>query len=183
MIPLDSLLPETLASVTRLAWRSFGLDPSKTAMKHIHASGEPVIKSISTTRFPDMENNVATLDDVFELNVQRRALQAAYRKLMIEHRLNAILMPAYQSPAPKHDTFGLPMCIVLANVLDWPACVIPYLRSDSSFDKEFVRDVSYEPLYVSGDAESAPGSIQLMGKPFGDEELFEVLAVVDRVLA
>ncbi|UKZ84084.1 uncharacterized protein TrAFT101_000007 [Trichoderma asperellum] len=70
-VSLDSLLPETLYSVTWLAWRYFGLDASKTAMKHIQASGEPVIKSISTTSFSDMKDQVLTLNDVFELNVQR----------------------------------------------------------------------------------------------------------------
>ncbi|GFP51852.1 acetamidase [Trichoderma asperellum] len=183
LVSLDSLLPETLYSVTRLAWRYFGLDASKTAMKHIQASGEPVIKSISTTSFLDMKDQVLTLNDVFEINVQRRNLQAAYRKIMVENGLDAILMPSYQSPAPKHDTYGFPMYTVLANVLDWPAGVIPYMKGDFSLDKEFMRDVPYEPSYVPENVKDVPGSLQLMGKPFCDEELIEIMAVVDKILA
>lgn len=183
LVPLDSLLPETLYSVTRLAWRYFGLDVSKTAMKHIQASGEPVIKSLSTTSFPDMKDQVLTLNDVFGMNVQRRSLQAKYRKIMAENGLDAILMPSYQSPAPKHDTYGFPVYTLLANVLDWPAGVIPYMKGDFSSDKEFVRNVHYEPPYVPENVKDVPGSLQLMGKPFCDEELMEIMAVVDKILA
>jgi amidase len=143
MIPLTDL---NIYDATTLAWSYFFLDPQKTPVKNVMKSGEPWVKSISTVLPPEVQGLSIDLDRLWDMNVERRKVLKAYHDIVIQNQLDAILMPPYQATAVPHDTYGFPMYTVLANMLDWPAGVIPFLKADKALDKPYIRkDVKYEP--------------------------------------
>lgn len=110
-----------------VAFRLFSMDPAKTAMKHIEASGEPRIPALSSTDLPhpDMPYDYAplTLEGLYDLNVQRDTFKEQFRKLITEAGIDAIIMPGYQSTAPRHDLVGWVPYTVLLNLLDVCCCL------------------------------------------------------------
>ncbi|OCK75449.1 amidase [Lepidopterella palustris CBS 459.81] len=166
-----------------LAWKFFLLDPKKTPVGFINASGEPWVPSIETCTFPELADWKPTLDDLFDMNVQRRRIMKRYHDLMVRFEFDAILMPAYQATAVPHDTYGVPIYTVLANLLDYPAACLPFSKANKDQDKNSVMDdVTYVPPYVADAVEGMPCAIQLMGKPMKDEELLQIMEVVQKVL-
>ncbi|KAF2491400.1 amidase [Lophium mytilinum] len=166
-----------------LAWKFFLLDPQKTAVKYIQASGEPWVPSIPTVRFPQNDGWEPSLDNLFDMNVERAKIRKAFHDIVVEKKLDAILMPGYQATAVPHDTFGVPVYTVLPNLLDYPAASLPYLKADTELDKDFVRtNVTYTPPYTPEAIDGAPCSIQLVGKPMKDEELLQIIETVGEIL-
>jgi amidase len=109
-----------------LAWRFFLLDPEKTPLKFILDGDEPIIDSLIACSFPENKAWNPTLEGLFEIMVERSNILDIYRSLwagkteqgVVEQRLDAIILPPYQAPAPLHDLFGVPIYTVLANFLD-----------------------------------------------------------------
>jgi Asp-tRNA(Asn)/Glu-tRNA(Gln) amidotransferase A subunit family amidase len=173
---------------TELAYKCFMLDPTNTAIKHVLASGEPPIPSLSISGWPGLENWKPSLEALWEMNVQRAGVLRKYHTLMVGggeggEGLDAILMPAYQGVAPKHDTYGLPIYTALANLLDYPAGVLTCAKAEKEKDAAFLEgDVEYEPPYEPETAEGMPAHVQVMGKPLMDEELLEIMKVVESVI-
>lgn len=184
VVPLDGEagVPELMA-VAVLAWKFFALDPAKTALRNVQAGGEPLVKSLVLMRLPEVDGWEPSLDALFDMVVQRKAVAKAFHHLVVQHRLDAIVMAPHCSTAGPHDTYGIPVNTVLANVLDWPAAVLPFSKAEEREDEKFVREgVTYTPPYVAEAVEGMPCSIQLMGKPLRDEELARDLEVVEKVL-
>ncbi|MBV37015.1 MAG: hypothetical protein CMP47_16425 [Rickettsiales bacterium] len=146
LIALEPLLPENILTQTiNTAMRFFTMDPKATPFTYIARSGEPIIPSIPTTMSADIATFKPTLDDVFDLNVQMQDIRKTVRQVWVKEKLDAFIMPVFQGSAPTHDTFGGPPYTVLANLLDAPACAIPFGKADKEADKPFVRDVLYMP--------------------------------------
>lgn len=105
-----------------LSFRMFAMDPANTAFEHIKASGEPRIPALSSTDLPHehvrAEYAPLTLEGLYDLNVQRAEVQDQFRHLVAENGLDAIIMPAYQSTAPRHDLVSWVPYTVLNNLLD-----------------------------------------------------------------
>jgi hypothetical protein len=141
---LDTLIP-SLWETAILTWRYFVLDPQKTALKRVQASGEPWVPSIRVTAVPELAGPSATMDELFDINLERRKILRAWHDIVVQNKLDAIIIPPYQSTAVPHDTYGFPVYTTLANCLDWPTGSIPYLKANKALDKEFVRDVAYQP--------------------------------------
>ncbi|KAK4550339.1 hypothetical protein LTR36_003306 [Oleoguttula mirabilis] len=165
------LPPDIIVDATENAFTNFAMDPAKTSLAHIARSGEPIVPSIPTALLPETKHFQPSVDDVFRLNVERAKICSIFRKLYVEQKLDAIVLPIYQATAVAHDHYGIPVYTTLANVLDHPAMSLPYLKADKSLDAEYRRDVSYIPAYVPDEVEGAPCGIQLMGRPMRDEEL------------
>ncbi|KAF2459602.1 amidase signature domain-containing protein [Lineolata rhizophorae] len=182
VVPIPDDAVPSIAATLKLSWQYFTMDPKKTAVGHVAASGEPFIKSIATMRHPELADWAPGLDDVYGLNVQRRMTQKAWKDVIVREGLDAILMPTYQGSPPPHDMYGLPPYTVLANLLDYPAAALPFLKADKKLDEPYVRDVKYTPPYNKEAMEGGPCGVQVMGKPMKDEELMRIIEVVDAVL-
>ncbi|EMC92431.1 hypothetical protein BAUCODRAFT_288739 [Baudoinia panamericana UAMH 10762] len=179
VIPVaEHLPPKILEEVVDSAWYNFGMDPARTSEGHVNASGEPFVASIATATPPALKHFKPTLDDAYRFHVERQAFCAKFRELFVEQKLDAIILPAYQATAVAHDKYGVPMYTVLANMLDHPSIVMPYLKADKKLDAEYRRDVSYLPAYVPDEVEGAPCGLQLVGRPMKDEELVEHSQIV-----
>ncbi|KAF2203695.1 amidase [Delitschia confertaspora ATCC 74209] len=117
LVLLDEKIP-SLWDTAILAWKFFLLDPKKTPVQYVNASGEPWVSSIKTASFSSLAGWEATMDELFDMNVERSKILKVYHDLYVENQLDAILMPGYQATAVPHDTYGLPIYTVLQNLLN-----------------------------------------------------------------
>ncbi|KAK3648807.1 hypothetical protein LTR56_007247 [Elasticomyces elasticus] len=170
--------PDLMNEIKKSAFTHFAMDPAKTALQNIQKSGEPIVASIPTASLPELEHFVPSVDDMFRLNVERRQYMKVFRELYVKNDLDLVLTPLYQATAVAHDNYGIPIYTVLANLLDYPAMTLPYLKADKQADAEYRRDVSYSPAYIPDQVEGAPAGIQLMGRPMRDEELVKQSQIV-----
>ncbi|KZM28835.1 Amidase [Ascochyta rabiei] len=182
MVLLDDRIGDMYADV-ELAWKYFMLDPSGAPFQHIQASGEDPIPSLKISGWPELKEWKPSLDALWEMNIQRAGVLKKYHNLVTGEQLDAILMPAYQAVAPKHDTYGLPIYTALVNLLDYPAGILPHGKANKAADAAFLGDkVTYEPTYDPEAAEGMPSHIQIVGKPLMDEELLEIMKTIEAVL-
>ncbi|KAI7499101.1 amidase family protein [Hortaea werneckii] len=183
LIPLAPDLPNNvLTDAMKVAFFHFAMDPEQTTFGHIKRSGEALIPSLSTATMPEMKDFKPQLDDIFRLQKERLRIQRTFRELYTSKALDAILMPTYQATAVPHDLYGLPCYTVLANLLDYPAISIPFLKVDKKLDTEYIRNVEYVPPYRPDDVEGAPCGFQLVGRPMHDEMLLSNAQIVDDCL-
>lgn len=121
-ITMVSLETPHIRDACALAFRLFAMDPARTAFKHIAASGEPIIPALASTSLPHSampyEYAPLTLEGLYDLNEQRSHLKEEFRRLLLEAKVDAIIMPGYQGTAQPHDVFGFVPYTVLWNVVD-----------------------------------------------------------------
>lgn len=146
IISLDKLIP-SLWDCAILSWKYFALDPADTPAKILAEVNEPFVTSIPTSYIKEVPQGWhPSVDDLFEMNMQRFKIIAQFHKLVTDNDLDGFIMPAYQATAVPHDTYGVPIYTVLPNLLNYPAGVIPYLEANKAEDAPFVRaGVTYEP--------------------------------------
>lgn len=117
IVLLDDKIPDIYESAI-LAFKYFMLDPQSTPMKFIKASGEPPIPSMAGSNFKDLQGWQPTLDALWDMNVEKAKICHAWRKLLVDEKLNAVLCCGYQATAVPHDTYGIPVYTVLENLLN-----------------------------------------------------------------
>ncbi|KAH7065652.1 amidase signature domain-containing protein [Paraphoma chrysanthemicola] len=115
-----------VADVTALGWSYFQL-AGKAGSAMIAESGEPVIPSILKQAEIGSRLNLDFLADtvglegvpkVLALNRKRVAIAEHWRAIWKEEQLDAVVGPAAQNTAVRHDTYGLPPYSIFLNVLD-----------------------------------------------------------------
>jgi amidase len=101
-----------VADATEVACEIFSLH-SETSMQFINASGEPPVPSVAKRFGPANVGNykfvpsLEGLDFVHKyalLAVKRQEICENWRKIWLEKKLDAVMMPAAQSTAVPHDT-------------------------------------------------------------------------------
>lgn len=117
VVLLDDKIPDLWESAL-LAWKYFLLDPKKTPVQHVSASGEPWVPSIATMSTSELKGWEASLDGLWEMNVERAKVLKTYHDLFMGEKLDAVIMPGYQATAVPHDTYGLPIYTILQNLLN-----------------------------------------------------------------
>lgn len=117
VVLLDDKIPDLWESAI-LAWKFFLLDPKKTPVQHITASGEPWVPSIATCRFEELNGWEPSLDELWDMNLERAKIVKRYHDLIVENELDAVLMTGYNACAPPHDTYGVTIYTVLQNLLN-----------------------------------------------------------------
>ncbi|KAL5365258.1 amidase signature domain-containing protein [Aspergillus floccosus] len=181
IVDLTDKIP-SISAAHDTAFRFFNMDPDKTPLSNIARGGEPRVPSLKTTYNPDGEDPEPTLKELYDLNVKRLEVSAKMRKAFLENQLDVILAPGYQSTAVPHDSYGAPMYTVLANLVDYPASVIPFEKANADADAQYIRDVHYVPEYEPSEIEGAPCHVQLIGRRLKDEVLMQHSKVVEAVL-
>jgi len=182
IISMDDKIP-SIWDASYLVSRYFRLDPKDTSLTYIKEGGEPIVKSFIVCSHPENRGWQPSLEELWDMNVQRREIMKVYHDIVVQNQLDGFIMPPYQSTAQPHDLYGVAAYTKIANLLDYPAASIPYLNADKELDKGFVRaGVTYEPPYDADAIEGAPSGIQVIGKPLKDEELVHIMAIVTEVL-
>ncbi|KAL3260268.1 hypothetical protein ABHI18_004711 [Aspergillus niger] len=173
-----------LAYANRLAFQYFIYGPH---VDHIAASGEPPVASVAkmsspmfTGPFP-VDMDLPPFEKIDALHKARKAYSEAWRKTWVENDLDVLLAPGAQNTAVPHDKFGWPPYTVVWNLLDYPACIIPYGKASKELDPEPMAitdgvQPSYDPDAVDG----APGAIQVIAPRFQDEMCLAAARVIDQ---
>ncbi|KAK5043478.1 hypothetical protein LTR84_011947 [Exophiala bonariae] len=188
---------------TAVCWDFFRTDPRNTSLGHIEAGGEPQVTSVALALQKSFGTGSGgkqiTMDDYFDLNAARGALKHAWFRIFLDNKFDAIILPAYVTPAPPHDTYRTPAYTSLLNLLDYPGTTIPFLKVDKATDARDPRVPfcalpflpnslileSSDQLEQTDDPETyhgVPCHIQLMSRTQHDEELMEVARIVAGVL-
>jgi amidase len=117
IVDITKRVPDTWDSAV-LAYKYFVLDPKKTPVQHILASGEPWVPSIAIAFPEELKGWTADLDALWEINVERAKVLSTWHDTFVENELDAVICPGYQATAVPHDTYGIPAYTVLQNLLD-----------------------------------------------------------------
>ncbi|KAJ5761510.1 hypothetical protein N7533_003549 [Penicillium manginii] len=171
-----------IAEASDLAFNFFRVDPDQTVLKRLSASGEPAIPSLRFTYDLEGKGTETTLRDFFDFNAKKAKISSQIRGVYLDNKLDLIIAPGFQTTAVPHDTYGVPMYTVLANLVDYPACVIPFGKADAAADAKFIRDANYYPPYNPERIEGAPCHVQLIGRRQKDEALVRHARIVEIVL-
>lgn len=109
----------SLATIARLTFQYFGMDPDKTLFSHILRGEEPFIPSLAVIGTgAGVETPEPTLRNLYELNTKRNELAEAMRKAYVENKVDVILTPGFQSCAVPHDTYDNGLYTTMPNLLD-----------------------------------------------------------------
>ncbi|KAH8435262.1 general amidase GmdB [Aspergillus melleus] len=173
-----------LAYANRLAFQYFtyGLHTD-----HMASSGEPAVPSVQrgsnpmfTGPFP-VDQDLRVFETIDALHTARQKYCDAWRKLWVQNGLDVVLGPGAQNTAVPHDTFGWPPYTLVWNLLDCPACIIPYGHSSSELDPEEMRvGDEVQPNYNPNRTHGAPCAIQIIAPRFQDEKCLSAARVIDR---
>ncbi|KAL2826290.1 amidase signature domain-containing protein [Aspergillus cavernicola] len=172
----------SLADACNLAFRFFNMDPDRTPLRNVTNGGEPYIPSLAMVYNLENTDPEPTLRELYDLNIKKAQVVVKMRQAWLKSGVDVILGPAYQSCAPLHDTFGHNVYTVIWNMVDYPACVIPFGHADQVADAEFVRDVAYTPQYKPREVQGAPCHVQVIGRRLKDEVLLQHAKVLEKVL-
>jgi amidase len=182
-----------IMEANEIAWNIFSLDQG--AMRHIQAAGEHPVPSLvhiaklvevlklQKTTLPDM-SSLDSMGKLALLNTLRAELRESYRKMWLHHKLDICLAPPAQSTAMAHDNHGAAPYTTFLNLLDYPACVIPFghvgeLDANATME---VKEGQVAPPWNYEQLKGAPCSIQVFTTTLRDEECLQMTKQIDQIL-
>ncbi|KAJ5788480.1 hypothetical protein N7457_003470 [Penicillium paradoxum] len=176
----------SVAYASRLAFQYFIYGPRED---HIAASGEPAVASVAKGASPlfsgplPVEQGLEPFQTIQALHAARKRVQDVWRQTFVDQKLDVILAPAAQGTAVAHDTYGWPPYTLLWNLLDYPACVIPFGKASKELDPDpMTTGDAVQPDYHPDEVDGAPCSIQIITPRFQDEKCLWATEIIQRVL-
>ncbi|KAL4795566.1 amidase signature domain-containing protein [Aspergillus venezuelensis] len=162
-------------------WLTYG-----PQLDHFTPSGEPLIKSLAKAPSPAQSGPFLLSQDldVFKkievLSIARRNYTDAWRKAFVDYGLDAVIAPGAQNTAVPHDTYGMPPYTAVWNLVNYPACIIPYGKASKELDPEPMETKYGQPNYDPEAVDGAPTALQIVTPRFLDEKCLAVAKVIDR---
>ncbi|KXG53696.1 Amidase [Penicillium griseofulvum] len=176
-----------LAYASRLAFQYFTYSPRRDL---IAPSGEPVVTSVAKASAPlfsgplPVQQGLDTFETIKTLYDARQRVHDAWRQTWVDQKLDVILAPGAQNTAVAHDTYGWPPYTVIWNVLDYPACIIPFGKASKELDPEVMTTAdTTQPDYHPDEVDGAPCAIQVITPRFQDEKCLWAADIIDQALA
>lgn len=83
------------------------------------------------------------MEEFLPLNATRHRIQEAYRKLWVEHDIDALILPGAPNTATRHDEWGPITYTALWNFLDYPATVLPTGRVQPTDAADDIANAKY----------------------------------------
>jgi amidase len=109
----------TAAEARTLASHFFSLDNTKKWLQNVNASGEPLVPSVkATTDMVDAKPDGYTLEELYDLNVERAHYIDKWNTVWVENKLDVIIGAGNQNTAPPHDTYGQAPFTTIWNLVD-----------------------------------------------------------------
>ncbi|PIG89369.1 general amidase-B [Aspergillus arachidicola] len=173
-----------VAYASRLAFQYFTYGPH---VDHIAASGEPLVASVAklanplfTGPFP-VDQDLGIFEKIDGLYNARKAYAEEWRRTWVQHDIDVLLTPGAQSTATPHDTYGWPPYTVIWNLLDYPACILPYSKSSKALDPDPmpVHD-GVQPSYEPDSVDGAPCALQIVTPRHQDEKCLLFARLIDK---
>ncbi|KFG87839.1 fatty-acid amide hydrolase [Metarhizium anisopliae] len=180
-----------ISEALQVAFALFALD--ETADGIVKAAGEPPIPSRiridqemgkAPQEFVSDLRNLSELKQLSGLNIKRQELISDWCRLWQKYEIDAVIGPGGRTTAIEHDEFTLPPYTVLMNVLDCPACIIPFGRVTASDAAERLdlQPGQVVPSYNPLDLEGIPCCVQVFTSKMTDEKCLYISEVVDKCL-
>ncbi|KAK8021968.1 hypothetical protein PG993_012735 [Apiospora rasikravindrae] len=187
LFPLHPPVQEAISNA--IGGRLLALDSTPASI--VASGGEPAVPSMSMFAeyasrigwdfIPPEVDATDGLGQFGALQNQRADIAESWRKIWAKHDLDAAIAPSAQSTAMEHDQQGWPAYSMFLNMLDYPACIIPFGKATGS--EGLAADLFQgSPAYRPEAAEGAPCSIQVFTNGMRDEECLAVAAVIDTCL-
>ncbi|PWY94529.1 general amidase GmdB [Aspergillus sclerotioniger CBS 115572] len=173
-----------IAYANRLFWQYGTYAPR---LDHVTPSGEPLVTSVAqgpspmvTGSFP-VSKDLGIFEKIHELHHKRQDYRDAWRKVWVDTGIDVILAPGAQNTAVPHDTYAWPPYTVVWNLLDYPACVIPYGQASKDLDPEpMAINDGMQPSYNPEAVDGAPCALQIITSRFQDEKCLAAARIIDR---
>ncbi|KAF2009649.1 amidase [Aaosphaeria arxii CBS 175.79] len=156
------------------SFKSFSLDNNATIFKYLEEGGEDLSPALSVIA-QALKGPAATLEDVWAVNASKESYREEWARVWRSHNIDVLLCPGSRNTSVPHGMYGNPVWTVIWNLLDFPAAVIPYLKADKTLDKPVD---GFDPEAVHG----SPGSVQVVGWRFQDEEVLRATEIIARDL-
>ncbi|OQE22562.1 hypothetical protein PENSTE_c010G04536 [Penicillium steckii] len=191
IVPIDNDTNEdlSLAYLTRLAFQYFTYAPHVDILA---ASGEPAVKSIATlwsgpspmfSGPPPVDRGLDPFQKIQKLHEAKNKFRDAWHRIWVEQKLDAVIAPGAQSTAVGHDKYGWPPYTLVWNVLDYPACMIPFGKASKELDPtNMSTGDGPQPDYIPEEVDGAPCAIQVITPRFQDEKCLQIADVIDRTI-
>ncbi|PYI21446.1 alpha-glucosidase [Aspergillus violaceofuscus CBS 115571] len=183
----STTLATNLAHANRLSFQYFIYGPSTD---HITPSGEPPVPSVAQASSPMFtgpfpvpmdETVVSPFTLIDTLHQERQRYSDAWRETFVAHDLDVVLAPGAQNPAVEWDTFGWPPYTLVWNLVDYPACILPYGQASKALDPDpMVLEDGVQPSYHPDAVDGAPCAIQVIAPRFQDEKCLAAARIIDR---
>ncbi|EXJ91447.1 hypothetical protein A1O1_04559 [Capronia coronata CBS 617.96] len=175
-------------------------DGGRTVMRHINASGEPVVPRTAV----GSAASALTAEQVFDNHLLRGQLASEYNDIWIEFGLDTILAPATAHPANPHGKYISNSYATVYNMLDYVAGAVPVTFVDQELDvadRDWYDGEIYERVepdrfpYDLGDREmkslytspavfkDAPVGVQFLCRRLREEKCIGILKEVEQLLA
>ncbi|KAM0230877.1 hypothetical protein ACHAPO_008933 [Fusarium lateritium] len=175
-------------------------DGGADTLAKVAISGEPLVPAFANLLKVFNARSLAATE-VLKLNLQTRAYKTIFAQAWDKTKditstgrpMDALICPCSPSAGIPHDFNVWWGYTSMWNLLDYPSTVLPVANFKISPDRD-PRNTSYKPLtsnpYDKTNHEmydpnlfvNQPSTIQVVGRPYDDEELIEVSAAIDRML-
>lgn len=170
-----------------------------SVMKHIEASGEPIVPRTAT----GSPASFLTTPEVFANHVVRSEIASSYNDLWLRFGLDTILAPAVAHPAPPHGKYVSNSYATIYNMLDYTTGSVPVTTVDPVEDvapREWYEREPYPRIeaerfpYDWGDEEmrklytgpevyrNSPVGVQLVCRKLREEKLVGILKEVEGLM-
>ncbi|KAG5967747.1 hypothetical protein E4U58_002118 [Claviceps cyperi] len=183
LVPLSNSTDRSISYGNRLAFQYFTYAPQ---VNYLTASGEPPVTSVShgyhpmfTGAFP-VSQELEPLEKINAMQLAMHKYQDAWRQAWVDNNIDVFLAPVAQNTAVAHDTYGWPPYTLLWNLLDYPACVIPYGKASKLLDPQpmYLKD-GVQPNYEPEDVDGAPCALQIVTPRFLDEQCLVYAEIIE----
>jgi fatty acid amide hydrolase len=130
--------------------------------------------------------------EYYERIVDKALLERKFKAAFVDNKFDAIVFPALGIPSPKHGDIGnlLPALSysMLANLLHWPAGVVPVTRiadgeddyDIASLSKQQQDSVAKLTKETMKGSKGLPIGVQVMTRKWQDELCLYVMAEIER---
>lgn len=169
-----------------LAWQLFQTDPHGESWLRLKQSGERIIDSLLLPGLNVYGEPPDSIDTIIKL--KQRIMEISEQWFTIFKDFDVILAPGAPSTAPPHDHYGIAPYTTAWNLVDFPACIIPFGKADAKVD--FLDDAVYpeklkgiyaaytDPEFYDGGI----GHVQVIAPHLEDEKLLACCQIIDKVL-
>ncbi|OBS26101.1 hypothetical protein FPOA_00044 [Fusarium poae] len=175
-------------------------DGGADTLAKVAISGEPLVPAFADL-LKVFNARALAATEVLKLNLQTRAYKTTFAQAWDNTKditstrrpIDALICPCSPSAGIPHDFNVWWGYTSMWNLLDYPSTVLPIANFKISPESD-PPNTSYKPLtsnpydktnnemYDPGLFIDQPSTIQVVGRPFDDEELIEVSAAIDTIL-
>lgn len=174
-----------------LIHKLFFEDGGKQQVAELEKTGEPlmVLSKYSITENPDVKAH--SLESLWKVNGEKHSYRNIYNKHWNESGIDFLICPASPGAAQPHGTSFYYGYTSHWNLLDYPAISFPVTTVDP--EKDVAYEPEFEPVseldkkfferYSVEKYANAPISLQLITRRLHEEDTFEYLKFVEKILA